>query len=107
MKVVLLAGGMGTRLAEYTEARPKPMVEIGGRPILWYLMKHYTHYGFSEFVVCARLQGRHDQAIFFSTTTASREASARVDQSTDASPIGTTNTEDWNKSISSTPAKRR
>ena len=57
MKVVLLAGGMGTRLAEHTEARPKPMVEVGGRPILWYLMKHYAHYGFREFVVALGYKG--------------------------------------------------
>lgn len=57
MKVLLLAGGMGTRLAEYTEARPKPMVEIGGRPILWYLMRHYAHFGLSEFVVALGYKG--------------------------------------------------
>lgn len=51
MKTVLLAGGLGTRLAEETEVRPKPMVEIGGRPILWHIMKHYSAYGFQEFVV--------------------------------------------------------
>lgn len=49
MEVVILAGGLGTRLAEETEVRPKPMVEIGGQPILWHIMKHYAHYGFNEF----------------------------------------------------------
>jgi glucose-1-phosphate cytidylyltransferase len=51
MKVVILAGGQGTRLAEETENRPKPMVDIGGRPILWHIMKHYALYGFTEFVI--------------------------------------------------------
>jgi len=51
MKVLLLAGGYGTRLAEETDVRPKPMVEIGGMPILWHIMKIYSHYGFNEFVV--------------------------------------------------------
>lgn len=51
MKVVILAGGLGTRLAEETASRPKPMVEIGGRPILWHLMKMYAFYGFNEFVI--------------------------------------------------------
>jgi glucose-1-phosphate cytidylyltransferase len=51
MKVVILAGGLGTRLAEETEVKPKPMVEIGGRPILWHIMKHYAHYGFKEFFI--------------------------------------------------------
>ena len=49
--VVILCGGAGTRLAEHTETRPKPLVEIGGRPIVWHIMKHYAHYGFTEFVL--------------------------------------------------------
>ena len=52
MKVVILAGGLGTRLMEETEARPKPMVEIGGKPILWHIMKIYEAYGFHEFIIC-------------------------------------------------------
>ena len=52
MKVVIFAGGLGTRLMEETEARPKPMVEIGGKPILWHIMKIYEHYGFNDFVLC-------------------------------------------------------
>lgn len=51
MKTIILAGGLGTRLSEETESRPKPMVEIGGRPILWHIMKIYAHYGFHEFVL--------------------------------------------------------
>lgn len=57
MKVVILAGGMGTRLAEETSVRPKPLVEIGGRPILWHIMKVYSHYGFNDFVVCLGYKG--------------------------------------------------
>lgn len=53
MKVVLLAGGSGTRISEESEYRPKPMVEIGGMPILWHIMKCYGHYGFTDFVICA------------------------------------------------------
>ena len=52
MKVVILAGGKGTRLREETDHRPKPMIEIGGRPILWHIMKLYAHHGFSDFVLC-------------------------------------------------------
>ncbi len=52
MKVVILAGGMGTRLSEETDIRPKPMVEIGGKPILWHIMKIYSSYGYNDFVIC-------------------------------------------------------
>lgn len=53
MKVVLLAGGLGTRISEESQYKPKPMIEIGGKPILWHIMKEYSHYGFNEFIVCA------------------------------------------------------
>lgn len=52
MKVVILAGGFGTRLSEATNLIPKPMVEIGGKPILWHIMKSYSHYGFNDFIIC-------------------------------------------------------
>lgn len=57
MKVVLLAGGLGTRMREETEYKPKPMVEIGGRPVLWHLMKSFSHFGLNEFVVCTGYRG--------------------------------------------------
>lgn len=57
MKVVILAGGMGSRLSEETDIKPKPMIEIGGRPILWHIMKVYSHFGFNEFIVCLGYKG--------------------------------------------------
>lgn len=57
MKVVILAGGLGTRLSEETIVKPKPMVEIGGMPILWHIMKMYSHYGFHDFIVCLGYKG--------------------------------------------------
>ena len=57
MKVVILAGGLGTRLSEETDIRPKPMVEIGGKPILWHIMKTYSSFGFNDFVVCLGYKG--------------------------------------------------
>ena len=53
MKVVILAGGFGTRISEESQLVPKPMIEIGGKPILWHIMKEYAHFGFNEFVICA------------------------------------------------------
>ena len=57
VKVVILAGGMGTRIAEESAVRPKPMIEIGGRPILWHIMKIYAHHGLSDFVICLGYKG--------------------------------------------------
>ena len=57
MKAVILAGGLGTRLGEETGLRPKPMVEIGGKPILWHIMKIYSHYGINEFILCLGYKG--------------------------------------------------
>ncbi|MBP9866838.1 MAG: glucose-1-phosphate cytidylyltransferase [Candidatus Pacebacteria bacterium] len=57
MKVVILAGGFGTRLSEETKIKPKPMVEIGDKPILWHIMKIYSHYGFNDFVICLGYKG--------------------------------------------------
>ena len=53
MKVVLLAGGYGTRISEETHIKPKPMIEVGGKPIIWHIMKEYSHYGFNDFIICA------------------------------------------------------
>ena len=57
MKAVILAGGLGTRLSEETDIRPKPMVEIGGKPILWHIMKIYAHYGVTDFIICCGYKG--------------------------------------------------
>jgi len=57
MKVVILAGGLGTRLSEETDLKPKPMVEIGGKPILWHIMKIYSYYGFNDFIICCGYKG--------------------------------------------------
>lgn len=57
MKAVILAGGLGTRISEETLVRPKPMIEIGGRPILWHIMKTYLHYGINDFIICCGYKG--------------------------------------------------
>jgi glucose-1-phosphate cytidylyltransferase len=66
MKTVILCGGLGTRLREETEFRPKPMVEIGGRPILWHIMKLFAHYNFREFVLCLGYKGAAIKEYFLS-----------------------------------------
>ncbi len=58
MKVVILAGGKGTRISEESQLKPKPMIEIGGKPILWHIMKTYSYYGFNEFIVCCGYKGQ-------------------------------------------------
>ena len=65
MKVVILCGGKGTRLREETEFRPKPMVKIGGKPILWHIMKTYSHYGYNEFILCLGYQGNVIKEYFY------------------------------------------
>lgn len=57
MKAVILAGGLGTRISEETHLKPKPMIEIGGKPILWHIMKIYSHYGINDFVICCGFKG--------------------------------------------------
>lgn len=64
MQVIILCGGMGTRLREETEYKPKPMVEIGGKPILWHIMKHYAHYGYKEFILALGYKGNYIREYF-------------------------------------------
>jgi len=65
MKVVILCGGLGTRLRGETEFKPKPMVEIGGHPILWHIMKAYSSYGYSDFVLCLGYKGETIKDYFY------------------------------------------
>src|SRR5713226_1785611 len=83
MKVVILAGGLGTRLSEETEVRPKPMVEIGGHPIIWHIMKHYAGNGFQEFVVALGYKGEDIKRFFLDYNRL--RASVTVDLSTGGS----------------------
>ncbi|HRG95896.1 MAG TPA: glucose-1-phosphate cytidylyltransferase [Polyangiaceae bacterium] len=78
-KVVILAGGMGTRLAEHTEVRPKPMVEIGGRPIIWHIMKQYAHHGFNEFVLALGYKGEYIKRYFLDYHTLAGDMTVRLD----------------------------
>jgi glucose-1-phosphate cytidylyltransferase len=93
MKVAILAGGMGSRLAEETEIRPKPMVEIGGRPILWHIMKHYAHYGHREFYIALGYKGEAIKHFFMDYVAFSN--SLTVNLSTGKMHMHGNGAEDW------------
>jgi glucose-1-phosphate cytidylyltransferase len=93
MKVVILAGGYGTRLSEETDLRPKPMVEIGGRPILWHIMKLYSYWGFNEFVVLTGYKSHVIKEYFINYYT--RYSDITVDMENNAVEIHTHRNEPW------------
>lgn len=93
MKTVILAGGMGSRLAEETELRPKPMIEIGGRPILWHIMKGYSEAGFNEFCVALGYKGDAIKRYFLEYH--GNSSSVRIDLSTGRTEFQHAETENW------------
>jgi len=93
MKTLILAGGFGTRLSEETGIRPKPMVEIGGRPILWHIMKIYAHYGFKEFVVLLGYKGSMIKEYFANYFL--YNSSVTIDLKENSMEIINTHTDDW------------
>lgn len=93
MKVVILAGGLGTRLSEETELKPKPMVEIGGRPILWHIMKIYSHYGFNDFIILTGYKSHVIKDYFINYYT--RYSDITVDLARNSVELHTTRTEPW------------
>jgi glucose-1-phosphate cytidylyltransferase len=93
--VVLLAGGLGSRLAEETATRPKPMVEIGGRPILWHIMRSYSHFGFNEFYVALGYKGEVIKRYFLEYERLSGDLTIDLSQGTYVSEPDPRNAEDW------------
>ena len=93
MKVVILAGGLGTRLSEETEVKPKPMIEIGGRPILWHITKHYAHYGFKEFFIALGYKGEIIKRYFLDYQSLS--GSMTIDLSSGSVNVHKRDCEDW------------
>ena len=93
MKVAILAGGFGTRLSEETDSRPKPLVEIGGRPLLWHIMRHYSTQGFDEFVIAAGYKGDLIKRYFLDYATL--QGSLRIDLGTGAVESRGSAVENW------------
>lgn len=93
MKVVILAGGFGTRLSEETDVKPKPMVEIGGKPILWHIMKTYSHYGFDEFIILLGYKGYYIKEYF--SNYFMHESDVTIDLSNNQIEIHNNQSEPW------------
>lgn len=93
MKVLLLAGGLGTRLSEETDIRPKPMVEIGGKPILWHIMKTYSQYGFNEFVILLGYKGYYIKEYFANYFL--HQSDVTIDMSSGQMEIHNNSSEPW------------
>lgn len=93
MKVLILAGGFGTRLSEETDIRPKPMAEIGGKPILWHIMKIYSHYGFNEFVVLLGYKGYYIKEYFANYFL--HQSDVTIDLSTNKMEVHNNTSEPW------------
>lgn len=93
MQVVLLAGGKGTRLSEETVHMPKPMVEIGGKPILWHIMKMYSHYGFNDFIICLGYKGYLIKEYFFHYFM--HMSDVTIDLKKNAVKVHTSSSESW------------
>lgn len=97
MKAVILAGGLGTRLSEETAVRPKPMVEVGGRPIIWHIMKLYSHHGVNDFVVCCGYRGDVIKRYFLEYSRL--EADLTVDMHNDEVVVHRRASEPWNVTL--------
>jgi glucose-1-phosphate cytidylyltransferase len=93
MKAVILAGGYGTRISEETTLKPKPMVEIGGKPILWHIMKYYSCFGIKEFVICLGYKGYVIKEFFSNYYT--HQSDIRIDLGKNSTEILNSSSEDW------------
>jgi len=102
MKAVILAGGLGTRIAEESDTKPKPMVEIGGRPLLWHIMKIYARHGINDFVICLGYKGYVIKEFFFNYYR--HMSDMRIDLSTGDHQILNSQAEDWRITLIDTGA---
>ena len=100
MKVVILAGGFGTRISEESHLKPKPMIEVGGKPILWHIMKEYSHYGFNDFIVCLGYKG--DVVKRFFANYYLYQSDVTIDLKTDEYTYHHNNSEPWKVTLAET-----
>ena len=105
MKVVIFAGGLGTRISEETDVRPKPMVEIGGKPILWHIMKLYSQHGFNEFIVCLGYKGYIIKEYFMNYFM--HNSDIKIDLENNRMEILGTNTESFKVTLVETGSKTK
>lgn len=98
-KVVILCGGKGIRLAQETEFRPKPLVEIGNRPILWHIMQIYSHYGFKDFILCTGYKGDMIKEYFLNYRAMNSDFTIRIGKKKELTFHDSGNAEDWNITI--------
>ena len=102
MKVVILAGGFGTRISEESHLKPKPMIEVGGMPILWHIMKYYSSYGFNEFVICAGYKQQVIKDFFNNYFIHHSDVTFDFTNSTDKLKVHKTYTEKWKVTVADT-----
>src|SRR5215207_7125378 len=103
MKAVILAGGLGTRIAEESDTKPKPMVEVGGKPLLWHIMKIYAHHGINDFVICLGYKGYVIKEFFFNYYRLMSDM--RIDLRTGDHQILNSQSEDWRITLVDTGAE--
>jgi glucose-1-phosphate cytidylyltransferase len=103
MKAVILAGGLGTRIAEESDSKPKPMVEVGGRPLLWHIMKSYAHHGVNDFIVCLGYKGYVIKEFFFNYYR--HMADLEIDLKSGTHRVINSQAEDWRITLVDTGAE--
>ena len=104
MKAVILAGGLGSRISEETSIRPKPMIEIGGRPILWHIMKIYSSYGYNEFVICLGYKGDYIKDFFVNYELRTNDVTVKLGENKGLVQHSECGTENWTVTLANTGA---
>ncbi len=102
MKAVILAGGLGTRLREETEFRPKPMVEIGGKPIIWHIMKNLNEQGISEFIICLGYKGEHIKEFFLNYEALTNDITIKLGENRVTNHLHPSTSENWTVTLADT-----